>query len=117
MTTRLQRVFLRAGQPGLVQLFAHDGERLGRDRQVERVVAAGAALGVELLQGLGEPRERGFVIELAPHEPQSIGQPFPDRLTKRGTAVFLDVIEYHLGESVVIPVAARETHQGEGGWQ
>ena len=62
-------VFLRAGQPRLVQLFAYHGERLGRDRQIERVVAAGAALGVQLVQGLGQPRERGLVIELATHEP------------------------------------------------
>ena len=57
---------LRAGQPGLVQLFAHHRERLGRDRQVEDVVAAGAALGVELLQRLGEPGERGVVVESRP---------------------------------------------------
>ena len=92
-------VVLRTGQPGLVQLFAHHRERLGRDRQVEGVVAADAALGVELLQRLGQPRERGVVVELAPHEPQSVRQPLPDRLAERGTAVLFDVIEYHLGES------------------
>src|SRR5271166_323882 len=107
-------IVLRAGQPGLVQLFAHHRERLGRDRQVEGVVAADAALGVELLERLGQPPERVLVVELPAYEPQSIRQPLPDRLAKRGTAVPFDVIEYYLGESVVIPIAAGEAHQGEG---
>ena len=50
-------------------------------------------------------------------QPQSVGQSLPYRLAKRGTAVLFDVIVYHPGETVVIPVAAGETHQGEGGWQ
>src|SRR4029077_2664808 len=69
---------------------------------------------VELLQRLGQPPERGLVVELAPNEPQTVRQPLPDRLAKRGTAVLFDVIVYYLGESVVIPVAAGEAHQGEG---
>ena len=110
-------VLLRAGQPGLVQLFAHHWERLGRDRKVEGVIAADAALGVELLQRLGQPRERGVVVEFASDETQSIGQPFPYRLAKRSTAVSLDVVVDHLGEAVVIPVAAGEAHQREVGRQ
>ena len=38
----------RVGQPGPLELLHHGGEELRRDRQVERVVAAGAALDVEL---------------------------------------------------------------------
>ncbi len=31
--------------------------------------------------------------------------------------MLFDVVEYHLGESVVIPVASRKAHQREVGWQ
>src|SRR5271155_1523300 len=81
------------------------------------MIAAGAALGVELGQGLAQPIEPGFIVEGALYEAQSLSQPLPNRLAKRGTAVFFDVVEYHLGESVMIPVAARKTHQREGRWQ
>ena len=54
------------------------------------MIAADAALGVELVQRLGQPRERGFIIEVALHEPASLGQPIPDRLTERGAGVLFD---------------------------
>ena len=55
----------RAGQPGALELFADGREGAGRDREVEGVVAARAALGVEVADGRGEPVERVRVVEAA----------------------------------------------------
>ena len=106
-------VLLLAGQARLVQLFAHDGERLGRDGQVEGVISARAAFGVELVQRLGEPLEGRVVVERALHEAETLGQPVPHLLTKRGARMLLDRLVDHLAEVLVGPVPACETHQGE----
>ena len=48
---------LGVGQPGTLQLLAHHREGVRWDREVEGVVAARAALGVQLLQCLGQAGE------------------------------------------------------------
>lgn len=110
-------VALRAGQAGLVQLLTHHREGFGRDRQVEGVVAAGAALGVELLQRLGELGERVVVVESAWHKTESLGQPVPVLLPKRCSAVLLDGVVHHLTEILGAPVSAGKPHQRECGRQ
>ena len=65
-------VAVRVGQAGPLQLLHHDRERLGRDGQVEGVVAAGAALGVQLGDALGQRVEGLVVVELALDEPDAL---------------------------------------------
>ena len=81
------------------------------------MVAAGAALGIELLQRLGEPGERVVVVERAWYETESLGQPLPVLLPERCPAVVLDGLVHHLAEILGFPVPPGEAHQGEGRWQ
>ena len=86
ITTRRQagRPPPESDRPDSLELLDHGGEGLRRDRQVERVVAAGAALGVELVDAVGQLVERRVVVELAGHEPDALAELLPDR--RRGTA-------------------------------
>src|SRR5690606_40164014 len=59
---------LRRREPDLGELLAHHRELARRHRQVEGVVAARAALGVEALDRAGQPLERLVVTELARDE-------------------------------------------------
>ena len=54
------------------------------------MVAARAALGVELVDGLREPVERGVVVELARDEPDALGELAPDLLAERRAGVLAD---------------------------
>src|SRR6202021_3809272 len=72
-------VVVSLGQPGLVQLLADRRETLGRNGEVERVIAADTPLGVELVQDLGQPRERGVIVECAFYEPAFLAKPIPDQ--------------------------------------
>ncbi len=101
------------GQPGFRQLLADLRERLRRDRQVERVIAAGAALDVEFVQGLLEAFERGVVVESALYEPEPLRQAVPDLLAERRAGVLFDRVEDDLAEILVRPIAAGEAHQRE----
>ncbi len=107
------RLLRRAGQPRLGELAAHDGERARRDRQVERVVAARAALGVERLDRLAQALERLVVVERALDEPDALGELAPRRLAERRARVLLDGVVHDLREVLVLPVAAREARERE----
>ncbi len=107
------RALLRRRQPVLLELAHHGGERAGRDRQVERVVAAGTALGVQRLDRVAQRLERVVVVERALHEPDPLGQLAPRRLPERSARVLFDGVVHHLGEVLGGPVAAREAGQGE----
>ena len=113
MTTRLQRPSGLLASPDCLQLFAHHRERLRRDRQVERVIAAGAPLGVQLVQRLGELLERRVVVEGALHEPDPLGQPVPDLLAERGAGMLLDRVVDDLREILVGPVPPGEPDERE----
>ena len=93
----------RGGQPGPLQLGDDQGEELRRDRQVERVVPAGAALAVQLGHDLREPVERLVVVELAGHEPDALGHLLPDRVPERGPRVLFHRLVGDLGEVLVAP--------------
>src|SRR5581483_5085672 len=74
MTTRLQRS--ASGRASLD--FSSCSHTTGND------------FGVELFQGFGQPAESVVVIEAARHETESVGQPIPDHLAKRGAGVLFD---------------------------
>jgi hypothetical protein len=97
----------------LLELFADDGEGVGRDRQVEGVIATGAPLGVQLLQCLGEPLVTLGVIEGALREANSFGEPVPNFLAERRPSVISNRFVDQLGEIFVRPVATCETDQCE----
>ena len=54
------------------------------------MIAAGAAFGVELVQGLGQPGERVVVVEGALDEAASLGQPVPYHLSEWRARVLFD---------------------------
>ena len=108
---------LLVGQAGLVQLLAHHLKRLGRDGQIERVVAADAPFSVQFLELLGQPPERSFIVEGAPHEADAPGQPVPHLLTERRAGVLLDRVVDDLAEILVGPVPSGEPNQCERGWK
>ena len=83
-------VALGLGQAVLGQLAADLFERLRRNRQVERVVAARSAVLVQFIDRVAEPLESVVVVELALDKADALGQLVPDRLVERGAGVGLD---------------------------
>ena len=106
-------VALGVRQPAAGELLDHDGERAGRHRQVEGVVAAGAAVLVELAHGAGELVEGVVVVEAALDEAEPVGQLLPDLLGERRAGVLLDGVVDDLGEVLPVPVAAGEADERE----
>ena len=111
------RVALLLGEAGQLQLLGHDREHLRRDGEVERVVAHGAAFGVELVDGLLELAERRRVVEGPLDEPDALCELAPHVLVERGAGVLLDGVVDELGEVLVLPVASGEPDQREPGRQ
>ncbi len=99
------------------QLLAHHRERRRRNGQVERVVAVCTALLVQLTERVTKFVEGLGVVERALYEPESFAQPLPDIFAERRPGVRPDRVVHDLAEVLVIPVAARETDEGEPGWQ
>src|ERR1700722_6587300 len=104
---------LGLGQPGGVQLLAHRGKALRRDRKVESMVTGGAACSVELVQRLGQPGECLVVVERALDEAAALGQPIPDHLSERCAGVIFYELVDLVAERLVVPVAAAEPDQRE----
>src|SRR6202022_1225022 len=76
---------LLMGQPRLLELFAHHRKGLRWDRQVERVIAGGAPLGVQFVQHLRQSAERRLAVkgpppEPEPHRPPCSKGPCPNRV-------------------------------------
>src|ERR1700731_1450913 len=78
------------GKAGPPQLLHHLWEGRGWNRQVEGVVAAGAAALVELLDRHGQRVERARIAELAGHEVHALRQLLPDVLPEWGPGMLLD---------------------------
>ena len=104
---------MRLGEPVLLELPDHVAEELRRDRQVERVVAAGAARLVELLDGAAQLSKADVVGEVAGHEPEPLGELLPDLLAELGAGVLLHRVVHDLREVLVGPVAPGEPDQAE----
>ena len=111
----LVAVLGRQARPG--ELLAHHRERRRRDRQVERVVAAGAADPVEVLDGLLQTVERLVVAEAARHEAETLREAVPDVLPERGAGVLADGVVDDLAEVLGVPVAPGEPGERETRWQ
>lgn len=78
------RTVLRFGESGSGQLPADHRERGRRNRQVERVVTARAALTIELFECGRQFREGVVVVERTLHEADTFGETLPHLLTERG---------------------------------
>ena len=107
----LVAVLGREAGPG--ELLAHHRERRRGDGQVERVVAAGAADPVEVLDGLLQAVERLVVAEAARHEPEPLGEAVPHVLPERRAGVLADGVVDDLAEVLRVPVTAGEPGQRE----
>ena len=94
-------VLLRLGEAVLLELADHVAEELRRDRQVERVVATGAAGLVELLEGAPQRLEGGVVGEVAGHEPEPLGELLPDLLAELRAGVLAHRVVHDLREVLV----------------
>ena len=116
-TTRRHESVRPVGEPVLLELADHVAEELRRDRQVERVVAAGAALLVELLDGAAQLLEGLVVVEVAGHEPEALGELLPHLLAELRAGVLLDRVVHDLREVLVGPVTPGEADQAEAGRQ
>lgn len=81
------------------------------------MIAARPALGIELVERLGQALIALIVIKGALHEADSFGEPVPDLLAKRRASVIFDGVEDQLREILVRPISAREPHQREVGGQ
>ena len=75
------------GQAVLLELADDVAEVARRDREVEGVVAAGAPLLVELLDGLPQLVERLVVVEVALDEAEPLGELVPHLLAELGAGV------------------------------
>ncbi len=102
-----------SGETRVPQLLGHLGERLRRNRQVERVVAHRPARPIQLRQRLLQHFECPVVVELALDEADALGQLVPDGLVEGRARVFRDGVVNHLREVLVLPVAAGESDQAE----
>ena len=76
------------------------------------MITAGAPLGVEIGQGLGQCCEGGRVIETALDETDSLRQPVPHFLPEWRSGVFFDGVIDDLTEILVGPVATGEARFG-----
>ena len=116
MTTRRQPL-VGLGEAVLLELRHHDREESGRDREVERVVAVGALLLVELAHGVAQPFPGGVVVELARHEPDAGHELLPHGVApRRAGAVLGGLLDERL-ELLVAEVVPGEADQGESGRQ
>jgi hypothetical protein len=87
----------------LLELADHVAEEPRRDREVERVVATGAADLVEVLDGLAQVVEGDVVVEVARDEAEPLRQLLPDLLLEAGAGVLADGVVDDLGEVLVRP--------------
>ena len=81
------------------------------------MVAAGAVVTIETIEGVLEPVERGRLIEATRHEVDTAGQLPPDFREERRPGVFPDAVLNVSKELLVGPITAREPHQTESGRQ
>ena len=102
-----------AGQAAALELLADRREEGRRDGQVERLVAAGAPLGLEGVHRLGQQVEGRRVVEDAGHEAEALGEGAPHVLAERRAGVLLDGLVDDLAEVLVGPVAPREADERE----
>ena len=77
------------------------------------MITAGAPLGVEICQCLGQRCEGGRVVETALDKTDSLRQPVPHLLPEWRSGVFFDGVIDDLTEILVGPVATGEAHQRE----
>jgi len=101
------------GHPMVPELADDLLEGLRRDRQVERVIAAGATFLIQVADRVGQPGEGLVVVELAADEADALQQLLPHLLAEGGAGMLGDGVMDDLGEVLILPVAPGETDQPE----
>ena len=97
----------------LLQLTDHVGEEARRDRQVERVVAARAALAVEILDGVARAGRTRRRRRSPRHKAEALRQLLPYLFAEGGACVLLTASCTILREVLVCPVATGEPDERE----
>jgi hypothetical protein len=101
------------GESAVLEVLDHDREESRRDREVERVVAHGAAALVDLVDDPAQLPVRCGIGDVSLHEPNSFGELGPDLLTEGCARVLAHGVVHLLGKILVIPLAAGEAHEPE----
>ena len=105
--------FLLVGEARAAQLLGDQRERLRRDREVERVVAHRAPLGVEVVDGLLEVSNASSSSNSPGTKRMPSASWLPDVLVERRAGVLLDGVVDDLLEVLVLPVAPGEADERE----
>ena len=96
-------------------MLQYNGERAGWDREVEGMVSAGAAGGVQLGESPRQLVERGIVVERTLNEPEALGKGVPHLFAERSSSMIAYRVVHDLLEILVLPLTASEADQGETG--
>ena len=75
--------FARFVQAGGLEMFHDRLELIGRDREIEKPVAARAAFGVDLVQAFGQTFVAGFIAEVALMIVNRLRESIPDFVANR----------------------------------
>jgi hypothetical protein len=75
------------------------------------VISHGAALLVQLCDGVLKSIEGGIVVKGALNKTNSLSQLFPDIFSELGARILSHGIVYFLSEILVCPLATRKTNQ------
>ena len=106
------RIIRAISHADALQLMANIGEELRGHGKVVGPVTARAAGSIELSEP-GRQLVKAFVIEVALHKLDSLGQVLPHMLTERGSCTCLGGFADVVAESLFIPVTAAVADQGE----
>jgi hypothetical protein len=108
---------LRRGEPGFAEALGDGRVGVGRRREVEETVAAGAVGVILLSEAFAEARVRREVVELAGNVVQVAGKAVPELVLERLTRELRDGL-LHLGAELLIGLlAAGEANDGEAAGQ
>ena len=81
------------------------------------MIAIGAALNIELFNGLFQPVESRIIGEFTRNKANAAGQLVPNFFVPRGSRILLNRFFNNLTEVLVLPVATREANERETRWQ
>ena len=106
-----------AGEPGGTEPAHDHRELLGRRRQIEEAIPAGAALRVDLVQRGGQAREALGLVELTVHPAGRLEHRFAQTTVDLLTVVVVDGLAQQRAEGVVVEGLAPIADNGQAAGQ
>ena len=106
--------FVQAGAP---EMFHDWFELIGRDREIEKSIAARAAFGVDLVQALSQTFVARLIAEVALMVVNRLRKSIPDFVANRLARKFSRRFLEFFSKVTVGFFAPGETDDGDGGWQ